>query len=167
MSRTDLLVLGVAAVALVSGGRAGVIARVFGWAGVIAGFLLLPRVLPYVNQTFAPASLGRLLTLNVVSSIIIIVGAALLGRVLGRVVRFGVRLTPLSLLDRAAGILLTLGLATIAVSAVLQSAALLPNAVGDDVRRSVAYEWLGETTWGWRQLLPGDLLLPGDVTKTG
>lgn len=153
MPRTDIIVAVLAVLAVVSGWRSGVIARLFAWVGVVAGFLLLPRVLPFVNAVFTPDTLGQRFALNLAASITVVIAAALAGRIVGRIIRFGVRLTPLSLIDRAAGVCLTLFILFVAVSSVLHAAAQFPTGVGDDVRRSFTYQTLDESPFALRSIV--------------
>lgn len=160
MPRTDIIVGVVTMLAVISGWRAGVIARLFSWIGVVAGFLLLPRVLPALNALFTPDTLGRTLAFNVAASVGVIIGAALVGRLVGRIIRFGVRLTPLSLIDRGAGVVLALAILFLALSSVLKAVAQFPSAAGDDVRRSYAYQSLEQFPFNLRRVID---LLPAQV----
>jgi uncharacterized membrane protein required for colicin V production len=160
MPRTDIIVGVLVVLAVISGVRAGVVARLFAWLGVIGGFLLLPVVLPRVNVLFTPSTAMRLLLFNVVAGFVVVLLAALLGRIVGRVLRIGVNLTPLSLFDRVGGVLLSVAIVGFGIASVLHAAAKLPSALGDDVRQSTSYTLLVErdtVPTRWIDLLPTTL----------
>lgn len=142
MPKTDIIVGVLVLFAVINGLRAGVVARVFAWLGVAAGFLLLPYVVPRVSEWFIVADTTRALLLRVAVGAATVIGCALLGTVIGRVVRIGVRFTPLSLLDRLGGVVFSLAVIALGMSSVLNAAARLPGTMGDDVRSSYSYAQL-------------------------
>lgn len=159
MPATDIIVGVLVFLGLINGMRAGVIARLFGWLGVVAGILALPIVLPRINALFLPDEPTQALLFNITVGAAVVIVVAIGGMLLGKVMRSGVRLTPLSLLDRAGGIVLSLAVIAIGVSSVLSAAAKLPSGVGEDVRRSTSYSVVESIPWLPIGLV--DLIPPG------
>lgn len=139
MPRTDLVVGVLVLLAVVNGLRAGVIARLFAWLGIAGGLMLLSVTIPLVDTFETSANPTRGLLVKVAVGIATVVGGALVGTLVGRIVRGGVRLTPLSVLDRVGGIVLSLAVIAFAVSSVLNAGARLPGQIGEDVRRSYSF----------------------------
>ena len=139
MPRTDIIVGVLVVLAVINGVRAGVVARLFAWIGIAAGFLLLPTTVP-LGAEYVPAStVGRAVLVRLAAGALTVLLCALLGTLIGRLVRVGVRLTPLSLLDRLGGVVFSLLVVGFALGSLLTATARLPGAVGEDVRRSTAY----------------------------
>lgn len=139
MPKSDIIIGVLALLAVINGLRAGVIARLFAWLGIAAGFLALSYTLPLVDEFANLQDPTRALLFKVAVGVITVVAGALIGTLIGRVIRGGVRLTPLSLLDRVGGVLLSLAVIAFATASVFNAAARLPGSVGDDVRRSYSY----------------------------
>lgn len=139
MPRTDIIIGVLVLLGVINGLRAGVIARLFAWLGVAGGFLMLSYTVPFVGELVGLENPTRALLFKVAVGIATVVAGALIGTLIGRIIRGGVRLTPLSLLDRLGGVVLSLAVIAFAVASVLNAAARLPGGVGDDVRRSYSY----------------------------
>lgn len=146
MPRTDIIIGLLVLLAVFNGLRAGVIARVFAWLGVAGGFLLLSSTIPLIDGFVDPENPTRGLLLKVGAGIVTVIAGALIGTLIGRILRVGVRLTPLSLLDRLGGVILSLAVITIGIGSVLNAGARLPGGIGEDVRRSYSYSQVERLT---------------------
>ena len=132
----DLLLLAAAALVLLGGLRSGLLARVAAWAGIVLGFVLSGRTVPFVLDLAAEAGLPArtfiaVLTLTLTVSLTS-AGLQLASAPLRKLLTLG----PLSLLDRALG-----GVASLAVFAMLAwlllpSAAAIPGRISSEVRSS-------------------------------
>jgi len=139
MPKTDIFVGVLVLLSVINGLRAGVIARLFAWLGVAGGFLMLSYTVPLVDEFVSLENPSRGVLFKVAVGVITVVAGALIGTLIGRIIRGGVRLTPLSLLDRLGGVVLSLVVIAFGVASVLNATARLPGSVGDDVRRSYSY----------------------------
>ncbi|MEX2533236.1 MAG: CvpA family protein [Nitriliruptoraceae bacterium] len=139
MAKTDIIIGVLALLAVINGLRAGVIARLFAWVGIAAGFLALSYTVPLVDEFANLQGPARAWLFKVAVGVMTVVAGALIGTLVGRMIRGGARLTPLSFLDRVGGVLFSLAVIAFATALVFNAAAGLSGGIGDDVRRSYSY----------------------------
>lgn len=142
----DVVLLLLIVSAAIGGLRAGFVARVLTWAGLVAGAWFATRTVPFALATveggepaarFVVAVATLALTVGVVAGVAGMAGSGL---------RRGLQRTPLSSLDRAAG-----GLAGVAVVLgvawfLLPTAADIPGAVSRQVRESAVLTVVADAT---------------------
>jgi S1-C subfamily serine protease len=132
----DLVLLAVATLIVLGGYRSGLVARVAAWAGVILGFVLSGRTVPFVLGLAADAGLPAQ-TFIAVLTLTLTVSLTSAGLQLASApVRRFLTLGPMSMLDRVLG-----GIASLAAFALLAwllvpSAAAIPGRVSSEVRAS-------------------------------
>jgi S1-C subfamily serine protease len=140
-----VLLLGAALVAL-GGVRSGLLARVAAWAGVILGFVLSGRTVPFVlgladgaglpARTFI-AVLTLTLTVSLTSITLQLVSAPI-----RRILTFG----PLSVLDRALGAVASVVAFSLVLWLLSPTAAAIPGRISSEVRASSVLGALDDAT---------------------
>lgn len=146
MAGFDLVLLAIAAVITLGGLRAGLLARVAAWTGLVLGLVLSGRTVPLVlgladgagfpARTFV-AVLTLALTVSLTSATLQVASAP---------IRRLLTLGPLSIVDRALGGVASLVAFTLIVWLLLPTAAAVPGRVSSEVRASSVLGVLDATT---------------------
>lgn len=142
----DLVLLAVAAIVMLGGLRSGLVARVAAWAGVVLGFVLSGRTVPFVLELADGAGLPArtfiaVLTLSLTVSLTS-AGLQVVTAPLRRLLTLG----PLSLIDRALGAVASLVVFALLAWLLLPTAAAVPGRVSSEVRSSAVLGVLDAAT---------------------
>ncbi len=146
MNQLDLVLVLLAALAAAGGWRRGLIVRVFGWVGALAGMALGLWLLPTViSATAGSAPQSRLLIALVVFVVAAGIGSAL-GDLVGLRLRARAADHPVAELDHYLGAIA--GVASVAVAAWLLTPAMseVPGALARQVRQSVLLAAIDDAT---------------------
>jgi S1-C subfamily serine protease len=132
----DLALIAAAVIVLIGGIRSGLLARVAVWAGVVLGFVLAGRTVPFVLELAAEVGLPARTFVAVLTFALTVsltsAGLQLASAPLRRLLTFG----PLSLLDRALGGVASLAVLALLAWLLLPSAAAIPGRISSEVRAS-------------------------------
>jgi S1-C subfamily serine protease len=142
----DLVLLAVAAVVVLGGLRSGLVARVAAWTGVVLGFMLSGRTVPFALALADGAGLPArtfiaVLTLSLTVSLTS-AGLQVVSGPLRRLLTLG----PLSLIDRALGAVASLVVFALLAWLLLPTAAAIPGRVSTEVRSSTVLGVLDAAT---------------------
>jgi S1-C subfamily serine protease len=132
----DLVLIAIAALVMLGGFRSGLLSRVAAWTGVILGFVLSGRTVPFVlglaTEAGIPArTFVAVLTLSLTVSL---TTAAL--QLASAPVRRLLTLGPLSVLDRVLGAVASLAAFALLAWLLLPSAAAIPGRISSETRAS-------------------------------
>ncbi len=146
MNLLDVILLLLIASAAIGGFRAGFVARVFTWFGLLVGAWLATRTVPFSLSLLEEGEAGVRFVLAVVVLVFTVGVVASITSAIGAALRRGLHRTPLSIVDRAAGgvagVALIVGLAWF----LLPAASDVPGTVAREVRDSTVLGVLADVT---------------------
>lgn len=132
----DLVLLGIAAVVAIGGLRSGLLRRAAAWAGLVLGFLLSGRTVPFVLAQAAELGLPAR-TFIAVLTLTLTVSLTSVGlQVVTAPIRRLLTLGPLSLVDRALGAVASVAVLSALLWLLIPTAAAIPGRVSAEVRAS-------------------------------
>lgn len=146
LTALDLLLLAAAVVVTLGGIRAGLLARMAAWAGLVLGLVLSSRTVPAALSFADAAGLPARTFLAVLTLALTVsltgAGLQLASAPLRRLLTLG----PLSLLDRALGAVASLVMFALVTWLILPTAAAVPGRVSTEVRASAVLGVLDAAT---------------------